>query len=108
VSGVADDPSRIRYSKYASRYKVHTGDTVLTVAEDFGVAPDRLRRWNRLKGNELRRGRLLVVYKPLAPGEPDRAPVNSRHKKTTHGTTKSASRPSAAAGSKETLRARTP
>jgi peptidoglycan lytic transglycosylase D len=108
VSGAEDDPSKIRYSKYASRYKVHTGDTVLTVAEDFGVAPDRLRRWNRLKGNELRRGRLLVVYKPLAPGEPDRAPVSSRHKKTTHSATKAAAHPSAPAASKETLRARTP
>ncbi len=108
VSGVGDDPSKIRYSKYASRYKVHTGDTVLTVAEDFGVAPERLRRWNRLKGNELRRGRLLVVYKPLAPGEPDRAPVSSRRKKTTHGATKALVRPAAPAASKETLRARTP
>jgi membrane-bound lytic murein transglycosylase D len=108
VSGVGDDPSKIRYSKYASRYKVHTGDTVLTVAEDFGVAPERLRRWNRLKGNELRRGRLLVVYKPLAPGEPDRAPVSSRRKKTTHGAAKAAVRPPAPAASKETLRARTP
>src|SRR5215470_3728435 len=47
------DASRISYSRYPSRYKVHGGDTVLSVAEDFGVAPDKLRRWNRLKGNGL-------------------------------------------------------
>jgi membrane-bound lytic murein transglycosylase D len=64
----------IVYSRHPSRYKVHSGDTVLSVAEDFGVPPERLRRWNHLKGNSLRRGRLLVVYKPLASGEVDRAP----------------------------------
>ncbi len=108
VSSVEDDPTKIRYSRYASRYKVHTGDTVLTVAEDFGVAPERLRRWNKLKGNELRRGRLLVIYKPLAPGQPDRAPVSRRHKKKTHTAAKTTTKPQAAAGSKETLTARTP
>jgi membrane-bound lytic murein transglycosylase D len=108
VSGAASDPNRIRYSKYASRYKVHGGDTVLTVAEDFGVPPDRLRRWNRLKGNELRRGRLLVVYKPLAPGERDRAPVSRRRKKAAHTAAKKAAQPSVSASSKETLSVRTP
>jgi len=80
--------SRIVYSRHPSRYKVHTGDTVLSVAEDFGVPADRLRRWNRLKGNALRAGRVLVVYKPLAPGEADRAP-RSRSKKSAHGGRKS-------------------
>ncbi|HKT49459.1 MAG TPA: transglycosylase SLT domain-containing protein [Candidatus Angelobacter sp.] len=79
---------RITYSRHPSRYKVHTGDTVLSVAEDFGVPADRLRRWNRLKGNALRPGRVLVVYKPLAPGEADQAP-RSRRKKSVHQTTKS-------------------
>ncbi len=108
VSGAGSDPSKIRYSRYPSRYKVHGGDTVLTVAEDFGVSADRIRRWNRLKGNELRRGRLLVVYKPLAPGEPDRAPVSKRHKKAPHTAAKKASQPPVSASSKETLSARTP
>lgn len=87
--------SRIVYSRYASHYKTHTGDTVLTVAEDFGVPPDRLRRWNGLKGNGLRHGRVLVVYKPLAPGEADKAPAR-RHKKTARGTAKPKSRAAAA------------
>jgi membrane-bound lytic murein transglycosylase D len=85
---------KILYSRYASHYKTHTGDTVLTVAEDFGVPPDRLRRWNGLKGNELRRGRVLVIYKPLAPGEADKAPPR-RRKKTAQATTKVKSRAAA-------------
>ena len=82
VSGSGADSGKIVYSRYPSRYKTHTGDTVLTVAEDFGVPPDRLRRWNKLKGNELRYGRLLTIYKPLAPGEADRAPVKKAKKGT--------------------------
>jgi peptidoglycan lytic transglycosylase D len=72
VSGAAS--GRIVYSRHPSRYRVHSGDTVLSVAEDFGVPPERLRRWNHLKGNSLRRGRLLVVYKPLGAGEVDHSP----------------------------------
>lgn len=110
VSASEDDPTKIRYSKHPSRYTVHSGDTVLSVAEDFGVPPDRVRSWNRLKGNELRRGRLLVIYKPLAPGEPDRAPVSRRRKKTTHSAKAAGKQtaPHTARDSKETLSARTP
>ena len=94
---------KIVYSRYASRYKTHTGDTVLTVAEDFGVPPDRLRRWNGLKGNGLRRGRVLVIYKPLAPGEADKAPPRRRKKTARAGAKPKAS--AAAAGKKESLHA---
>lgn len=81
IKGSAAALGRIVYSRYPTRYRVHSGDTVLSVAEDFGVAPNRLRRWNRLKGNKLRHGRLLVVYKPLAPGEADKAPRRAYKKR---------------------------
>jgi membrane-bound lytic murein transglycosylase D len=96
---------RIVYSRYASHYKTHTGDTVLTVAEDFGVPPDRLRRWNGLKTNSLRHGRVLIVYKPLAPGEADKAPTR-RRKKTAHATTKPKSTAAAEAKEKPALNAK--
>jgi peptidoglycan lytic transglycosylase D len=94
VTGAASE--KIVYSRYPTRYKVHTGDTVLSVSEDFGVPPEKLRRWNKLKGNDLRRGSYLAIYKPLAPGEPDKAPVRRRKKtaaKTAATTTKSAAAP---------------
>jgi len=95
---------KIVYSRYASHYRTHTGDTVSSVAEDFGVPPERLRRWNGLKGNELRHGRLLVIYKPLAPGEPDHAP---KRKKTAHkAVAKSKPSTASAAGRKESLSAK--
>jgi membrane-bound lytic murein transglycosylase D len=96
---------KVHYSRYATRYKVHTGDTVLTVAEDFGVPPESVRRWNHLKGNDLRRGRLLVVYKPLGPGEADKAPL--RHGKKRPSAT-AAKKKAVTAGRKESLSARTP
>ncbi|HEU4414905.1 MAG TPA: transglycosylase SLT domain-containing protein [Candidatus Angelobacter sp.] len=104
VSGSGTN-GKIVYSRYASHYKTHTGDTVLTVAEDFGVPPDRLRRWNGLKGNELRRRRVLVIYKPLAPGEADKAPPR-RHRKTHTATTKAKSSTAAAKTHTESLNAK--
>ncbi|HEX3092352.1 MAG TPA: transglycosylase SLT domain-containing protein, partial [Candidatus Angelobacter sp.] len=103
VNGSAN--GKIVYSRYASHYKTHTGDTVLTVAEDFGVPPDRLRRWNGLKANGLRPGRVLVIYKPLAPGEADKAPAR-RRKKTAHAAAKPKAS-AAATGKKEALHAST-
>src|SRR5216683_2530847 len=35
------------YARRITRYKVHRGDSVETVAENFGVSPQMLRRWNR-------------------------------------------------------------
>lgn len=112
VSASAANSGRIAYSRYPSRYKVHTGDTVLSVAEDFGIAPERLRRWNHLKGNDLHRGRVLVVYKPLAPGETDRTAAH-RHKKGAHAASKGTAKKgrtskSSAAKSKESLASNAP
>jgi membrane-bound lytic murein transglycosylase D len=104
ISASAAGTGKIAYSRYPSRYKAHTGDTVQSVAEDFGVPADRLRRWNRLKGNELRRGRVILVYKPLGPGEADRVPA-SHHKKSAHKTRQAPARKSAASNSKESLAA---
>jgi membrane-bound lytic murein transglycosylase D len=96
---------KVVYSRYPSRYKTHTGDTVLTVAEDFGVPPDRVRRWNGLKGNALRHGRILLIYKPLAPGEADKAPPR-RRKKNAKGMAKPKSSTAAAQSRQQTLNAK--
>ncbi len=57
------------YAKRPTRYKVRRGDTVLSVADDFGVPAEKVRRWNGLKGNQLRAGRTLVIYRPVSPAE---------------------------------------
>jgi membrane-bound lytic murein transglycosylase D len=83
-----------RYSRKATRYRVRKGDTVLTVADDFGVPADKLRKWNRIKGNTLRAGRTLVVYKPLADGqvEPPSAKRSTKKARTVPSKTASAAK----------------
>ena len=46
---------------------VNLGDTVQTVADNFGVPPGMVRRWNHLKGDSLRGRRVLYVHLPVAP-----------------------------------------
>lgn len=64
------DPSQanqtVAYAKKATRYKVRRGDTLGSIADDFQVPVDKLRKWNRLKGNTVAVGRTLLIYKPLA------------------------------------------
>lgn len=59
----------MHFSTRPTRYKVRRGDTVLSIADDFGVPADKLRKWNRLKGNKLKAGRTLVIYRPVAQPE---------------------------------------
>ena len=63
-------PETLVFSRHATRYKVRHGDTMTSVAEDFNVPVERLRRWNRIRGDSLRAGRTLVIYRPLTRPEP--------------------------------------
>jgi len=80
------------YSKKPTRYRVRRGDTVASVADDFGVPADRLRRWNGLKGNQLPHGRTLVIYRPLAAEQSTVINSPSRHSRTRHKSTSSSAR----------------
>jgi membrane-bound lytic murein transglycosylase D len=55
------------YSRRATSYKVRRGDTVQTVADNFGVPPSMVRRWNHLKGDSVQGRRVLYVHLPVAP-----------------------------------------
>ena len=54
----------VGYSKRPARYTVRKGDTVLSVADSFGVPVEKVRQWNRLQGNALRAGQSLTIFKP--------------------------------------------
>jgi membrane-bound lytic murein transglycosylase D len=72
------------YSRRATSYKVRKGDTVQTVADNFGVPPAMVRRWNHLKGDSVRGRRVLYVHLPVAPdttGSRQAAISKSRSKK---------------------------
>src|SRR3984885_1586313 len=56
------------YARRITRYKVRKGDTVQTVAENFGVSAQMLRRWNGLHGGDSLRGRrVLALHLPVSP-----------------------------------------
>jgi membrane-bound lytic murein transglycosylase D len=56
------------YARRITRYRVHKGDTVETVAENFGVSAQMLRRWNGLhSGDSLRGRKVLALHLPVTP-----------------------------------------
>ncbi|HSY64561.1 MAG TPA: transglycosylase SLT domain-containing protein [Terriglobales bacterium] len=55
------------YSPRATTYKIRKGDTVETVAENFGVPPAMVRRWNHLKGASVAGRHVLYIHLPVAP-----------------------------------------
>src|ERR1039458_4206385 len=68
------------YARRITRYKVHAGDTVETVAENFGVAPQMLRRWNGIRGDSLRGRKVLALHLPISPTAHDGEVTASRSK----------------------------
>ena len=56
------------YARRITRYKVRRGDTVQTVAENFGVPAQMVRRWNGLhSGDSLRGRKVLAIRLPVTP-----------------------------------------
>src|SRR5216683_6042993 len=75
------------YARRITRYKVHRGDSVETVAENFGVSPQMLRRWNGLRGDSLRGRKVLALHLPVSPSPREAEVVSSRSSKSSkHGT----------------------
>jgi membrane-bound lytic murein transglycosylase D len=55
------------YARAITHYKVRKGDTVQSVAENFGISAKMVRRWNHLKGDGLSGRRILYVHLPVTP-----------------------------------------
>jgi membrane-bound lytic murein transglycosylase D len=72
------DSEALSFSKAAARYKVRKGDTVLSVADHFGVPVEQLRKWNHLKGNTLAVGRVLLIHRPVASSAADESADSTR------------------------------
>jgi membrane-bound lytic murein transglycosylase D len=68
------------YSRRATTYKVRKGDTVETVADNFGVPPAMVRRWNHLKGDSVRGRHVLYIHLPVAPDAESHEGVASKSK----------------------------
>lgn len=76
VNSVRSAPvtGKLTYSRKPTRYVAHRGDTIVSVADTFGVPPEKVRSWNHLTGNDIHKGKVLVIYRPLASA--DSAAIN--------------------------------
>ena len=78
------------------RYKVRRSDTLVTVADRFGITVEQLRRWNHLSSNRVAPGSSLYVVEPirLAPHtrEHHRRSGHEDSRKPSEGAHKSSSR----------------
>jgi membrane-bound lytic murein transglycosylase D len=72
------------YARRITRYKVHAGDTVESVAENFGVSAQMLRRWNGLRGDSLHGRRILALHLPISPSAHDAELAAARTGKSKH------------------------
>jgi len=89
------------YSRRIIRYKVRRGDTVETVAENFGVPAPMLRRWNGLRGDSLHGRKVLALHLPVSPSS-EVASGSSKPVVRTHKPAQTASSKATAAKSPET------
>jgi peptidoglycan lytic transglycosylase D len=69
------------YARRITRYKVRRGDTVESVAENFGVSPKMLRRWNGLRGDSLKGRKVLALHLPISPSARDAELASSKKAK---------------------------
>jgi peptidoglycan lytic transglycosylase D len=74
----ASGEGEVAYAKRPTSYKVRKGDTVLSIADDFSVPAEKIRKWNHLRGNQVKAGRILRIYRPLADPATARAMASSR------------------------------
>ncbi len=83
------------YAKAITRYKVRKGDTVESVAENFGVPVKMVQTWNHLRGNSLVGRKTLLVHMPVREGARETRVAAKRSSTTrTASQTASASRSS--------------
>ncbi len=97
VSAGRSEGEAAAYSKHPTRYKVRKGDTLASVADDFDVPVEKLRKWNHLRGSALTPGRTLVIYKPVGDTTEVAADEGSGTKSKTVSQNKKSSKASAAA-----------
>jgi membrane-bound lytic murein transglycosylase D len=71
------------YAHAITHYKVRKGDTVESVAENFGVSVKMVRVWNHLKGSSLAGRKVLYLHLPVTRGAGE-TQVASKHPSGSH------------------------
>jgi membrane-bound lytic murein transglycosylase D len=75
------------YARRITRYKVRRGDTVETVAENFGVSAQMVRRWNGIRGDSLRGRKVLALHLPVTPNSETVSTASHKSSAAAHKTT---------------------
>ncbi len=70
------------YAHATTHYKIRHGDTVESIAENFGVSVKMLRVWNRLKGDNLAGRRVLYLHLPVTATRVDTQVASDRPSKS--------------------------
>ena len=84
------DTQTAAYSHKATHYKVRKGDTVASVADDFEVPVDKVRKWNHLRGSRADAGTHAGHLQAHQFGE-RRSAIRQKARQTTQAESKSAS-----------------
>jgi membrane-bound lytic murein transglycosylase D len=71
------------YAHATTHYKIRRGDTVESVAENFGVSARMLRVWNHLKGSSLAGRRILYLHLPVTRSASE-TQVATKHSSGSH------------------------
>lgn len=64
VSAVIVPVAPASATRSTTLYRARRGDTLVTIADRFGVTVEQLRRWNHLRGSVIRPGKRLYVAEP--------------------------------------------
>ncbi len=59
------DADTSTYARAITRYKIRRGDTVESIADNFGVSAKMVRGWNHLKGESLAGRKILYLHLPV-------------------------------------------
>jgi membrane-bound lytic murein transglycosylase D len=72
------------YAHATTRYKVRKGDTVESVAENFGVSAKMIRGWNHIKGSSLAGRKVLYLHLPVTRSAGETQVASKRSRKSKH------------------------
>ena len=73
------------YARRLTVYHIRKHDTLQSVAENLGIAPVTIRRWNRMRSDSLAGRRVLYVHLPVSPGAvPEQVRSTSKSKHASH------------------------
>ncbi|MDE0107895.1 MAG: LysM peptidoglycan-binding domain-containing protein [Bryobacterales bacterium] len=88
ASASASIPGRQTPAPSPNHYRIRSGDSLSTIAEQFGVSVSDLRKWNNLRSSRIRAGSFLLVRPSsgtVASARPPTSTSNSRGSSGTNG-----------------------